>query len=161
MPLRTSTRTIQRKLIKTADVTVMNQQAFFRLILLFGVVLAGGYTYETQSISDHHERTGTVVHVETDAYPVAQTNDTVYTIQYRLNDQERSVKTTLGAVARYVSYRNVEEGDRIPVLVDPESPSDAMVHSFADTHPFTISAGALFLLLLAVGSWTLLTSSEG
>lgn len=138
----------------------MNKQAFLRLILLLGIGVAGGFTYETWSISGYRERTGTVVRVNEDAYPVARNNDTVYTIEYQEKERTRSVKTSAGVVARYVTYPNLQEGDRIPLLVDPERPSSAVIHSFADTHPFTVCAGALLLLVIGVGSWSMLTSAD-
>lgn len=114
------------------------RSAITRIFILFLLVCAGSFAWETSRNSEMQPATGQVI----------GTVYKGYRISYELQEQRYQFETRFGIVDLISGLRSLRQGDPIPLLVDREHRHAELINTLNGRHGITLSFAALLFLFL-------------
>lgn len=114
------------------------RSAITKIFILFLLVCAGSFAWESSRNSDMQPVTGEVI----------GTVYKGYRISYELQEQRYQFETRFGIVDLISGLRSLRQGDPIPLLVDPAQRHAELINTLSGRHGITLSFAALLFLFL-------------
>ena len=114
------------------------RSAITRIFILFLLVCAGSFAWESSRNSEMQPATGQVI----------GTVYKGYIISYELQEQHYQFETRFGIVDLISGLRSLKQGDPIPLLVDPSLRHAELINTLNGRHGITLSFAALLFLFL-------------
>ena len=114
------------------------RSAITRIFILFLLVCAGSFAWESSRNSEMQPATGQVI----------GTVYKGYRISYELQEQRYQFETRFGIVDLISGLRSLRQGDPIPLLVDPAQRHAELINTLNGRHGVTLSFVALLCLFI-------------
>ena len=114
------------------------RSAITRIFILFLLVCAGSFAWESSRNSEMQPATGQVI----------GTVYKGYIISYELQEQRYQFETRFGIVDLISGLRSLKSGDAIPLLVDPAQHHAELINTLNGRYGITLSFVALLFLCI-------------
>lgn len=125
-------------------------------ILRIGAILTGALTlafaWEYSRARGLEETTGEVVRVER-VFGGSTGDDRRFTIEFDAGAAPHRFATGRGITEQLGRYSDLAQGDRVPVVYDPEDPTDARLDTVFHVYPISltvITVGGIYAVTLLV-----------
>ena len=114
------------------------RSAITRIFILFLLVCAGSFAWESSRNSEMQPATGQVIGTVYKGYKIS----------YELQEQRYQFETRFGIVDLISGLRSLKSGDPIPLLVDPEQHHAELINTLNGRYGITLSFVALLFLFI-------------
>jgi len=130
--------------------------AVIRALMLLILAWAGAGLWEYSQQRDYRGTEGEVGRVER-VFAGRSGDDRAFTIRYGWQERIYRITTGRGVIDSLGAFRNLDRGDVVPLAVDPDRPSRAVLDTFNARYPITLSITAFAGIVFATGGLLVLT----
>lgn len=134
---------------------ILVRPALLRVLAFLIGVTTVGFVYEHLQVREMEETKGEIVDTRFAAGNVE------YTIRYEHDGRSHHVFTTLGVADMVGRYSDLAVGDTVSMAYDPSEPGDAKLATLSGLYVFTLCAGAITVICVAVILYRVVTGREG
>ncbi|MDZ7685317.1 MAG: DUF3592 domain-containing protein [Gammaproteobacteria bacterium] len=134
----------------------MSRGVLFRVLFVLVTAWLASFYWEYTELASFRSVSGEVTRVE--AVMGGRSGDNRrFTITYRWDGERYNLVTARGIIDSLGRFRGLSRKDRVPLLVDPDLPREALLDSFNSRYPITLSITTLALILLITWGWLMFT----